>query len=143
MTLGPENVSPAASLTTARVTARGVGYALFVTAGVVGTIFGPLSLVAVMGPDAAAIWGLWLTLGGVACLLGVLTGTWVGEFVGMPLLWSALIGYAYAVGKYTDSPLGEWRWGAGALLLAVCAGLLDRWLDVLAVSSIHRRISED
>lgn len=141
MTSRTDRTSPAATLTKAKITARGAGYALFIAAGVIGAVTGPLSLVAVMGDRTATVWGVWLTIGGLACLLGVLTGTWVGEFVGMPLLVSALVGYAYAVARYADSPLGAWRWGGAALLVAVCCGLIDRLLDVVCVSGIHRRVT--
>lgn len=108
---------------------RIVAYALMVVAAVV--------LVVQVGgwPDVTVwLWQLmcaWLAAGGALCLLGQLTRTWVGEYVGLPLAGSALLGFAILQGNVAD-------WTPQvipslALLGAFGLLLFSRWRDVSAL----------
>lgn len=75
----------------------------------------------------------WLVIGGSACFIGQLARRWTGEFVGLPLIGSSLIGFSLlqlnVVGYVLEMVPST------ALLWAFALLLFSRWRDV---SSLYR-----
>lgn len=74
---------------------------------------------------------VWLGLGGLAATVGQLTRRWTGEFVGLPLLASSLVGFGFLQGNLSDwhitvIPSVSLLWAFGLIVLA-------RWRDVDAL----------
>lgn len=108
-------------------------YAFAVAAGVAATVTAPPSMLEVIGLGWARLWALYLLLGGLVSLVGVLMrrgarGDWLGEFVGLPLIATAVLTYGIIAAKTLDSTAGR---GAGVCLLGMLGSLLVvRWLRV-------------
>lgn len=98
---------------------------------------GGLVLLPVLGSFPGAVVGLWsvmaawMILGGLVSLAGQLSRRWTGEFVGLPLLFSALFGFGVLQGNITDWPLAVVP--SVAILWAFSLSLAARWLDVSAL----------
>lgn len=77
------------------------------------------------------VWAAWLAGGGAACALGAITGRWLGEAFGLPLLAAAFGVYGLVVSLTVADRLTS---AAGAAVLWGFAGMLfARWQDVSAV----------
>lgn len=86
---------------------RGLGYTTFIIAAAVAISEPAPSLIGVSAMSLAGLplwlsaiapiaWSALLLVSSAACLLGVLTRTWVGEYVGLPALMIALLTLAVA-----------------------------------------------
>lgn len=74
---------------------------------------------------------VWLGLGGALSCVGQIARRWTGEFVGLPLIASALIGLGVL-----QANLASWSievWTSTALLWGFGLIVLSRWRDVLAL----------
>lgn len=72
---------------------------------------------------------VWLVLGGLASMVGQVVHRWTGEFVGLPLVGSALLGFGVLQANVMD-----WSWSvvpSTALLWSFGLVMLSRWRDVL------------
>lgn len=80
-----------------------------------------------------------LVVGGGLSLLGSATGRWAGEFMGLPLLISAMV--TFAILTYRDS---GWTNGSGSifLLVAYAAFMASRWWDVRTVGKAAREYAD-
>lgn len=77
--------------------------------------------------------GWFAVIGGLFAAFGTATGRWIGEYVGLPLLASAM--FAFAVLTYRDT-WGQAGWVSfPSVMLLTAYGILltSRWLDVAAV----------
>jgi hypothetical protein len=111
---------------------RGLSYGLLVVCGVV-VPFQVLSTVP--HPTTWAIVSGFLILGGIPCAVGQLSGRWVGEYVGLPLVVAALLGFGGL-----QLGVGGWLSVPGVSLLWAFAGIVyARWRDVGAVFTSQRR----
>lgn len=108
-------------------------YSFAVAAGIAATVTAPPSMLEVIGSGWARLWALYLLAGGIVCLVGVLMrrgarGDWLGEFVGLPLIGTAVAVYGAVAMSTLNSAAGR---GAGVCLLGMLASLLAvRWLRV-------------
>lgn len=85
-------------------------------------------------PIVKPLWyvlGVWLVIGGLASLAGQLARRWTGEFVGLPLIGSALIGFGLLQANLYDWSIEVAT--STALLWAFGLIVLSRWRDVLAL----------
>jgi len=108
-------------------------------AGYLGITIAGIALILVDGfPFWYTIMGYWCLVGGAFSCLGKVTGRWAGEFIGLPLVGSAMI--AFALMTYRDAWDAE-QWIAVpsiALLAAYGSILLGRWADVAAIGRAAR-----
>jgi hypothetical protein len=106
---------------------RCVAYVAIVLAGV-----GLVLADHVFGPWYNAM-GWFSIVGGVLCAAGVATGRWVGEYIGLPLLASAMFAFTALTYRDTFDAVGWVAVPSVALLAAYGILLTSRWLDVCAV----------
>ena len=108
-----------------------------------GAALGGISLLTVLDRYPGIIeplWALlaaWLILGGLLAFSGQLRQRWTGEYVGLPLIFSALAGFGLLQGNVqswqaTSIPSVALLWSFALLLGA-------RWLDVSALYRAARR----
>lgn len=89
--------------------------------------------------------GVFLALGGLICAVGQWKRIWPPEYVGLPLIWTAMI-------VFTILQLGQWEGATGAvlalgianttLLLGFSILVFSRWLDVGAVYRAAKEYSD-
>lgn len=110
--------------------ALGVQYSLLTAAGTLLLIH-PTQLLQNAIGAVVLIWAIFLVVGGVFSLAGTLTRTWIGEFLGLILLFTANVVWGGALITYAYSNPGP-RTSAyyGMALLAWAAGLLYRWGEI-------------
>jgi hypothetical protein len=82
-----------------------------------------------------ALLSVWLGFGGFVCALGHSTGRYLGEYVGLPFVSSALVGF----GVLQLSLAGYEAVPSVALLWAFALLMFARWRDVVVVFRIARR----
>lgn len=82
-------------------------------------------------------WAAFLVLGGTLCLVGTLTKIWIGEYLGLILLFFANIIWGGAL-IYATSAMGYPSSSAkyGTVLIAWAFGFIYRW------GEIHRRVRD-
>lgn len=116
---------------------RSTTYLIFIGAGLVSLAAPSRVLEAELGHSWTLAWGIYLAAGGVLCLAGSATDRWLGEFAGLPLIGSAIFVYAAIIlSTVTEA---TWRLPPGLILMAFDVLLLDRWLDVRAISIASQR----
>lgn len=110
--------------------------------GAVISVFWPTAMVTGVLQTLTVSWSLLFALSSLFCLLGVLTRTWVGEYIGLWGVLPCLI--LYAIGCFTD-PLFPLRAGFGILFIGFALGKYARLLEVrsqqrmaLAEAQSHR-----
>lgn len=83
----------------------------------------------------------WFCLaGGILAGGGTLTGRWVGELLGLPLLTSAMVSFALVT--FRESAGDPWVGAPSVgLLVSFAALLLGRWIDVFSLSRTATRAS--
>lgn len=117
------------------VTGRVSGYGMLVLAGSILATYGP--------PFTGAYWimGSMLAIGASFACLGGLFDLWFGEFVGMPLMLSALLAFAYLTFIDGWDAVGWVVVPSVALLASFGTLMLARWLDLFSLvrASIHKR----
>lgn len=107
-----------------------LGYVALGAAGVASLTYANAPLVqGAVGRVGFLTWAIFLTGGGFACAIGKITGLWILELTGLPLLWSALFLYGGAFLVINGGSAG--RIALGMLLLAFGCHLFARWKDVL------------
>ena len=84
-------------------------------------------------PIFYTIMGWWCLVGGLCSSMGSATGRWVGEFVGLPLLSSAMLTFAGLTYRDSWDAVGWVSIPSVLLLFAYGVLLAGRWLDVQAV----------
>ncbi|MET7949210.1 hypothetical protein [Micromonospora sp. NPDC005324] len=107
---------------------RVAGYTLMAAAGVGAALVPTPSVEKSTGP-LVYLWALFLVGGGVLAAYGAVSDRWIGEHLGLPLLWAAFTVYSLVLAA-VQSPAGivaSLALGAFALLL------FGRWRDVGAV----------
>lgn len=77
--------------------------------------------------------GWFAILGGLSAAFGTATGRWIGEYVGLPLLASAMFAFAVLTYRDTWDQAGWVAFPSVMLLTAYGTLLTSRWLDVAAV----------
>lgn len=108
-------------------------YTFAVAAGVSAMIFAPPTMLDVIGRRGAFVWGMFQLIGGLVCLGGVLMrrgarGDWFGEFVGIPLVATAVVIYGVVASRTLGGVPGRL---AGIFLFGMLISLLVvRWLRV-------------
>ncbi|WP_420124381.1 hypothetical protein [Nakamurella sp.] len=107
---------------------RVAGYAMMAAAGVGAAIVPTPSVEQATGP-LVYLWAAFLVGGGLLSTYGAASDRWIGEHLGLPLLWAAFTVYAVVLAAVL-SPAGivaSLALGAFALLL------IGRWRDVSAI----------
>ncbi|WP_319460097.1 hypothetical protein [Micromonospora sp. RTP1Z1] len=107
---------------------RLAGYAMMTAAGVGAAAVPTPSVVDATGP-LVYLWAGFLVLGGLLSAYGAATDRWIGEHVGLPLLWAAFGVYAVILA----SLLAPASVVASLALAAFGLLLYGRWRDVAAV----------
>jgi hypothetical protein len=116
-------------------TLRSGVYLLLAVAGVL--LFGVLDGLPGIIPPLWQVMASWLVLGGLLGISGQLRRRWTGEFVGLPLLFSALFGFGVLQGNLLDWALEAVP--SVAILWAFSLSLGGRWMDVWALYRASRR----
>lgn len=114
-----------------RQATRVAGYALLTLTGVGAALWPPEALHAALGP-VTYVWAAYMTLGGLCAALGAATDWWLGEFVGLPLVWTALPVWAFALILYADQE--PYKATAALAITATAVLTWERWLDVRAAA---------
>lgn len=105
--------------------ARVVAYSLFALAGAAAMVW-PSPTVATATGWLVYVWAIWLGVGGLAAAIGAITDRWIGEYAGLPLLFSAFGVYAIVIlsAQRLTSLAGAFALGA------IAAKLIARWQDI-------------
>jgi hypothetical protein len=94
-------------------------------AGPLAVAYPPPSMAETVGPGTAVWWGVYVLAGGLLCLAATIFRAWILEYLGIPLVMSALVFYGGVVLRTTGNVPG--RWTGAVLLLAFPALLAARW----------------
>lgn len=119
--------------------ARGVAYSSFLAVSVISFVL-PTPTLEAIGLETARIlptvldvmpylWGGLMLVGALACLIGVLSRTWVGEFIGLAPIMLCIV--ALAVAQLFYGVLFN-----GVLLIGLSGILLYRW-HVVRIEKSH------
>lgn len=74
------------------------------------------------------IWSGFLSVGGTTCLTASIRGRWLGEYFGLPLLYTAFV--VFGLASLIAAGGSGSRLVLGLVLLAFAGGLFSRWQDV-------------
>ncbi|MFI7072040.1 hypothetical protein [Micromonospora sediminicola] len=107
---------------------RFAGYAMMAAAGVGAALVPTPSVQEATGP-LVYLWAGFLTVGGLLSAYGAATDRWIGEHIGLPLLWAAFGVYALILA----SLLAPASVVASLALAAFALLLFGRWRDVVAI----------
>lgn len=112
---------------------RAIRTAAYVAFGVAGLI---ITITTGVYPLSYVVMGWFLIVGSPLCALGAATGRWGGEYIGLPLVTSAMATFAGLT--WHDN---GWHYGGPSILLlaAIAAFLFARLVDVRAVGRAARR----
>lgn len=114
-----------------------VAYAVAGVAGVAALNVTPPSMAEQIGVTWATVWGVYVFVGAGGCLVGILTGVWLWEYVCVHLLGSAMAVYAGIIFTTVEGVPGR---SVGALLLVVLSLVLfARWATVHAEAQSDTR----
>lgn len=107
---------------------RGAAYSSFSTLGVLSFISPPTTLLSISASATVItwlpyVWGALIVLSSLACLVGVVSRIWVGEFVGIGPLILCLL--ALGVGQLFFGSIVH-----TFLILGLCGILSHRWYTV-------------
>ena len=120
-------IATLASMNPVPRTIRALGYFCIAGSGV------GITVIDIFGPFYKVM-GLWCVIGGLLSFLGTASGRWAGEYIGLPLVGSAMI--AFAALTYRDTwDAAHWV-AVPSILLLMGYGILlaARWADVSAVA---------
>lgn len=109
---------------------RAAQYACYALAGVLGAIQPSVILASTITSDVIYGWVILLGVGALFCLWGAARGSWLGEYVGLGPMIFALGGYGLLV-LGTAVVMNPAAFLAAFLYLAVTAGLVARWVEVM------------
>lgn len=117
---------------------RFAGYIMMAAAGVGAAAVPTPSVEDATGP-LVYLWAAFLAVGGLLSAYGAATDRWIGEHVGLPLLWAAFGVYAVILASVLvpRSIVASLALGAFGLLL------YGRWRDVAAVRREATRQAHD
>ncbi|GAB3856531.1 hypothetical protein GCM10029963_53060 [Micromonospora andamanensis] len=107
---------------------RVAGYAMMAAAGVGAAAYPTPSVQDATGP-LVYLWASFLMLGGLLAAAGAATDRWIGEHIGLPLLWAAHGVYAVVL----LSSLAPASVVASLALAGFALLLYGRWRDVATV----------
>lgn len=122
----------------ARRIIRAAVYASVTILGVGAWANSPEALEAALGPLLVDAWALYVVAGAGQAFAGALTDKWMGEYVGLVLVLTALFVWALALFAYSDDH--PWKLAEGLAVSALGLALLDRWLDVRAVARVAGQV---
>ena len=114
---------------------RAIGYALIALAG------GFILFLDIFGPYYKTM-GAWCLVGGAFCFVGAATDRWGGEYVGLPLVGSAMVAFSVLTVRDTWA-LARWV-AAPSILILFAIGVLfaARWADVASVARSAREYAD-
>ncbi len=113
-----------------------LGYLMMSAAGVCAGVWPSPSVTSAAESSRVLLytWDLVLLVGGITAAWGVASERWIGEYIGLPLLFAVFAVYgvaSYATGRPTAA-------AAGSAFIAVALLLVGRWGDVAAVRRLTR-----
>lgn len=115
-----------------------VAYLLHASAGVAAAFWPPPS-VAASGRLWAYAWGAFLVVGGLMCAVGAIRRTWLGEYLGAPLLIAVWTVFGITAG-WAGIQAGRPGSAAGCFaLLAVASLITYRWEQL----AVYRKASRE
>jgi hypothetical protein len=109
----------------------GIGYALLTGAGTWFLIEPSQLLHSQMGTVVYG-WAVFLVLGGMLCLVGILTKVWIGEFTGLVLLFFGNLAWATVLIGAAQAPRASntsAKYGLVLIAFALCA-FAYRWGEI-------------
>lgn len=122
---------------------RVMAYSMLTIAGPMAILYTPPSLAETMGPQWTAVWGIFLFVGALGCLVGSITDMWIGEFLFLNLLGSAIAVYAgFALSTALDGS-DPGRFAGGLCLLALDLLFADRLFSVIMLGKASQRAALD
>lgn len=104
-------------------------------------LFIPSSVIETEIGWARWVWACFLIIGGLSSLFSSLTGVWVGEYAGIPLILTAVGTYAGALLASSGGSPGQIT--VGLLQTAIAFGLAARWRDIRILSHPPERKRRD
>lgn len=106
------------------------GYLAMAVAGVFAGLFPSPSVSNAAAADhyLVTLWDIFLLCGGIASSAGAITGRWLGEYVGLPLLASVFAVYGVAAFAAANATAGS----AGSAFVGIALLFMGRWTDVAA-----------
>lgn len=110
---------------------RAVAYTLMVLAGAVIVWQEPFGMY-------YKVMGVFCVVGGLTSALGAATDRWGGEYVGLPLISTAMLTFAGITIRDVYEQAGWLAVPSIALLVAFGGIVASRWIDVLAVRRAAR-----
>lgn len=112
----------------ASISLRVVAYLIVATAGYFTLSFTSRAVDRVAQPWMGQVWGWFLLVGGLVCVIGLLFRSWIGELIGLPLIGASNMFYGTVVLlSYRYIPdgaflfVGSFYWAFGLLVT-------ERWL---------------
>lgn len=120
-------------------------YILFSGAGVASLMFPSRAVSSNVNPAFTYVWAAFFLVGGLTCLAGVLTHSWWGEMIGLPLIASSSLLYGTAVLiQYSDPSRRDGAYlFVGSLLVAQSISLAERWVTRMRLVRMAQRISRE
>ena len=112
-----------------------VAYLMFAASG---GFFLQSHLLSVAYGEGSVFMAWFLVVGGLVSAWGSAKAHWPGEFIGIPLLASALTVFSFAVLSQNVGSYPWIAWGNFLLLMAVVVMLAVRWRVVLAIYQAAR-----
>ena len=115
-------------------TSRRTRYVSYLLMAFAGLVLAPLA----HHYDLRAVWsltGAWLAVGGILAAHGTRRRRWPGEYVGLPLVWSAFVTFAVLTAmqaRGVEWPAWLWSVVNTTILLAIALSLFSRWREVAA-----------
>ena len=107
-----------------------LSYLLFTASGILLVLSAKLALIY---GTTAEVMAWFMAVGGVACSWGSISRRWVGEFVGLPLLGTAMMVLGLLIWMTSAAHAPFIALGNAFLLFAVAGIMLTRWRLVLAI----------
>ena len=103
-----------------------IGYAAMTLAGVPAVIWTPTSI-SLAGRVLGIIWAAFLVIGGGLCAFGTLSRSWLGEYVGAPLLIVAYAAYSATIAALVIETGNPRPVGLIFLLMGVSSLIAHQW----------------
>ena len=116
-------------------------YLLLTLAGAAAFFAASAVLTSTLGVMVYA-WAVLLFIGGAICLLGVLTDWWLGEFVGIPAIFTVFFMFTVAfitTGATEPSPT---RISFGLIFASFAAWVLGRFIDIWNLAATSKAVNQ-
>lgn len=117
---------------------RVVLYLVTISTGLWSAVWPSATLVGLLAMPIAVVFGVMLAAAGLSCLYGTWSGTWPGEYIGLPFAVAGAGGYAFMLSWTVGDSLGRGTVAGLALMLTIM--LADRWRGVRGLA---RQAGED